>query len=154
MMVVLTVVLLAAPADAQRGRGRGRAAATAPAPRFGPHLGYAFDYDEVLLGAQLSWAITPRVELYPSFDYYFVDPAALWALNADLKLRPPSRSGALYVGGGLNYTRSSARGSGDTGLNLLTGLEGRRSRTVPYVEAKFVLGDNTTFQLVGGFSVR
>jgi hypothetical protein len=155
-VVVVFVVALAAPADAQRGRGRGRAAATAPTPRFGPHLGYNLDVEELLVGAQLSWGITPRVDLYPSFDYYFVDGISMWGLNADLKVRPPTRYGAFYVGGGLNYTRRSVggSGSGDTGLNLLAGLEGRRGRSAPYVEAKFILGDGSMFQIVGGFSIR
>lgn len=154
-VVLLALLLLASSADAQRGRGR-RAAAAAPAPRWGPHLGYNVDVEEVLIGAQMSWAITPRVDLYPSFDYYLVDPGALWSLNADLKFRPPSRYGAFYVGGGLNYTRVSQSGSGssDTGLNLFVGLEGRRGRTAPYVEAKFILGDGSSFQIVGGFSIR
>jgi len=41
-----------------------------------------------------------------------------------------------------------------TNLNLLTGLEGRRGRTRPYVEAKLILGDGSAFQLVGGISWR
>ena len=51
---------------------------------------------------------------------------------------------------------ASAGGTGGTNsnLNLLTGLEGRRGRTRPYVEARFILGNNTQFQLGGGFSWR
>jgi len=156
LVVLVVLIVLAAPADAQRGRGRGRAAAAAPAPRFGPHLGYNLDVEDLLVGAQLSWAMTPRADLYPSFDYYFIDGASMWGLNADLKFRPPTRYGAFYVGGGLNYTRFSVSGSGsgDTGLNLLAGLEGRRGRSAPYVEAKFILGDGSSFQIVGGFSIR
>jgi len=41
-------------------------------PRYGPHIGYNFDAKAVLLGAQLSWPIVPSVDLYPTFDYYFV----------------------------------------------------------------------------------
>ncbi|HXF94908.1 MAG TPA: hypothetical protein VNI61_02280 [Gemmatimonadales bacterium] len=156
LVLLVALLLVAAPAEAQR-RGRARAAAAAAyAPRFGPHLGYNVDVEELLLGAQLSWPITPRVELYPSFDYYFVDPGSLWSLNADLKLRPPTRYGALYLGAGLNYSRRSVSGASpsETGLNLLVGLEGRRTRTAPYVEAKFIVGDESSFQIVGGFSFR
>ena len=152
LRVVLVLMLLALAvqtADAQRRR---RAVATTSGPRYGPHLGYNFDVDELLLGAQLSWPITPQLDLYPTFDYYFVSPASLWALNFDLKYRPPTRYGAWYVGGGLNYSKST--GGNDTNLNLLTGLEARRGRTRPYVEAKFTLGGPSTFQLVGGLSWR
>jgi len=148
-LVLMLLALAVQPADAHRRR---RAVATAPGPRFGPHLGYNFDVDELLLGAQLSWPIATQIDLYPTFDYYFVSPGSLWALNVDLKYRPPTRYGVWYVGGGLNLLKAS--GGSDTNLNLLTGLEGRRGRTRPYVEAKFILGNGSAFQLVGGFSWR
>jgi hypothetical protein len=132
------------------------AAAQADAQRVGLHAGYNVDVEDALLGVQGTWAITPQVALYPSFDYYLVDPGTLWGLNVDLKWRPPSRRGALYVGGGLNYSRASYAGNGssDTGLNLLIGLESRRTRSAPYVEAKIILGDGSSLQFVGGFTFR
>lgn len=155
MVLVLAVVLCASPADAQRRTRRARAAAAAPAPSFGGHLGYNFDYNDLLLGAHLWWPISPRAELYPSLDYYFIDPGSIWSLNADIKIRPPSRSGVFYLGGGINFSRfSNGTSASDTGLNLIGGLEGRRTRTHPYVEARFILGDQSSFQIVGGFSMR
>lgn len=150
-LVLLLLVLAASAADAQRRR-RPAAVAGANSPRFGPHLGYNFDAEALLLGAQLSWPIMPQLELYPTFDYYFTDPDAIWALNFDLKYRPPTRYGAWYIGGGLNYL--DGPGGSDTNLNLLTGFEGRRGRTRPYVEGKFILGNGSAFQIVGGFSWR
>lgn len=154
LLVLVVLVLATSTADAQRRRRAAVGASTAP--RFGPHLGYNFDADALLIGAQLTWPITPSLELYPTFDYYFVDVGSLYSLNFDVKYRPPTRYGAWYVGGGLNYSRSSAGGNstGNTNLNLLTGLEGRRGRTRPYVEAKFILDDGSSFQMVGGFSWR
>ena len=155
VLVLLLLVVTASAADAQR-RARRRAIATSSGPTFGPHLGYNFDTDGLLLGAQLSWPLTPDLALYPTFDYYFVDVGSLWALNFDLQYRPPTRYGAWYVGGGLNVSHASAGGASnsDTNLNLLTGLEGRRGRTRPYIEAKFILGNGSSFQLVGGFNLR
>jgi hypothetical protein len=152
-LVLLVLVLATSTANAQRRRA---AVGTSTTPRFGPHVGYNFDAEALLIGGQLTWPITPSLELYPTFDYYFVDAGSLFSLNFDVKYRPPTRYGAWYVGGGLNYSRFSAGGNsaGDTNLNLLTGLEGRRGRTRPYVEAKFILGDGSAFQLVGGFSWR
>ncbi|MGH7531270.1 MAG: hypothetical protein ACREMN_12860 [Gemmatimonadales bacterium] len=154
-LVLLLFVLAASTADAQRRRRR-PAAIGGSTLRFGPHIGYNFDVDELALGAQLSLPLLRDIDLYPTFDYYFLDIGSLWALNFDLKYRPPSRFGTWYLGGGLNYLRRSAGGTsaGDTNLNLLTGLEGRRGRTRPYVEARFILGDDNMFQLVGGFSWR
>lgn len=149
VLVLLLLAVTASSADAQR-RARRRAIATRTGPSYGPHIGYNFDAKALLIGAQLSWPITPQIELYPTFDYYFVDPGSLWALNFDLKYRPPTRYGAWYLGGGLNYLKGT--GGSDTNLNLLTGLEARRGRTRPYVEAKFILGNGSAFQLVGGLS--
>jgi len=139
LVVLLLLALVASTADAQR-RSRRRAVATSPGPRWGGHLGYSFDTDDMLLGAQLSWPISTSLDFYPSFDYYFVDGSnSIWALNFDLKFRPQTRYRIWYIGGG---------------LNLLTGLEDRRGRVRPYVEGKFILGDNSLFQLVGGISLR
>ena len=151
LVVLLLLALLASTADAQR-RSRRRAVATSPGPRWGGHIGYSFDTDDMLLGAQLSWPISTSLDFYPSFDYYFVDGSnSFWALNFDLKFRPQTRYRIWYIGGGLNLLHS---GNTDAHLNLLTGLEDRRGRVRPYVEGKFILGDNSLFQLVGGISLR
>ena len=157
LVAVVLLAALAGSAEAQRrGRGRGRAAPATARPHIGGHLGYNFDTDGLLLGAQLTYPITPRVDLYPSFDWYAIDPGSFWALNFDVRFRPPSRYGAFYVGGGINYSRFSAGGgsASDTNLNLFTGLEGRRRRVWPYVEAKLIVGDGSSFQLAGGLSWR
>jgi len=153
LVVLLLVAVTASTADAQR-RSRRRAIVTQSGPTYGAHVGYNFDGDDLLLGAQLSWPITPDLALYPTFDYYLVSGGSLWALNFDLKYRPPTRYGAWYVGGGLNWSHQSSGGvsGSDTNLNLLTGLEGRRGRTRPYVEGKFILGNGSSFQIVGGVS--
>lgn len=151
LVVLLLLALAASTVDAQR-RARRRSIASTSGPTYGAHLGYNFDVDDLLVGAQLTWPLAPNLALYPTFDYYFVSPGSLWSLNFDLKYRPPTRYGAWYVGGGLNY--SKATGGSDTGLNLLTGLEGRRGRTRPYVEGRFILSSESSFQIVGGLSWR
>ncbi|HEY6807612.1 MAG TPA: hypothetical protein VI160_02400 [Gemmatimonadales bacterium] len=144
----------AAPLAAQR-RAR-RLGDPTPGPSVGAHLGYSFDVDEPLLGAQATIPFTPHLGFYPSFDYYFVSNASLWALNLDLKFRPPSRYGAFYFGGGVDLMHASANGVGGstTNLNLLAGLEGHRRRGNPYLEARLILGDGSAFQMALGFSWR
>jgi hypothetical protein len=149
LVPVVLLVAVTMPAEAQR---RGRMAGATPAPRAGAHVGYNLDVEEIVLGAQLGYPITAHVALYPSFDYYLVE-GSLWSLNLDLKLRPRPGAGTLYFGGGLNYTSAGdAAGGSRTGLNVLTGLEGARRGTVPYVEAKLLLSDQSGVQLIGGFS--
>jgi hypothetical protein len=152
-MVLLLVTITASSANAQRRR---RAIVTQSGPRYGAHVGYNFDVDRVLIGAQVSWPIAPSLDLYPSFDYYFVSGGSLWSLNFDLKYRPPTVYQSWYVGGGLNWSHASSGGvsGSNTGLNLLTGLEGRRGRTRPYIEAKLILDNGSSFQIVGGISWR
>ena len=154
ILAFLLIALTASTADAQRRRRR--AIVTQTGPRYGAHFGYNFDVDNALIGAQLSWPIVPSLDLYPSFDYYFVSGGSLWSLNFDIKYRPPTTYRAWYLGGGLNWSHASANGNGtsDTGLNLLTGLEGRRGRARPYIEGKFILSGGSSFQIVGGVSWR
>ncbi|HTI06718.1 MAG TPA: hypothetical protein VL549_15555 [Gemmatimonadales bacterium] len=156
LVALVLIALVTAPTPAVAQRRARRAVAVTPGPTYGAHLGYNFDVDELLVGAQLTYPFTPSLAAYPTFDYYFVSGGSLWALNFDLKYRPPTRYGAWYVGGGLNWTHASAGGASgsDTNLNLLTGLEGRRGRTRPYVEGKFILGNGSSFQIVGGISWR
>ena len=150
LVVLLLLALTASTADAQR-RARRRAIVNS-GPTYGAHIGYNFDSDAFDVGAQASWPIMPTLELYPSFDYYFVSAGSAWALNFDLKYRPPTRYRSWYVGGGLNYLKVT--GGSDTHLNLLTGFEARRGRTRPYVEAKLAVGSTGFFQIVGGLSWR
>ena len=153
LLVVLLLAVITSGAEAQR-RYR-RVSAGTSGPTYGAHVGYNFDASKALLGAQLSWPIVPALDLYPSFDFYF-GSGSLWALNFDVKYRPPTTYRAWYVGGGLNYTHASSSGvsNSTTNLNLLTGLEARRGRTRPYVEAKLIVGNGSAFQLVGGLSWR
>lgn len=101
---------------------------------------------------QLTFPVSQRVELYPSFDYYAIGPGSAWALNADVKYRPPTRLGAAYVGGGLHYLRAGA--TGDVNVNLVGGMEFRRRPFVPYAEGRIILGNGSAFQVVGGFSFK
>jgi hypothetical protein len=151
VVALLFIAVLATPADAQR-RSRWHAAASSPGPRYGAHIGYNFDADDAVLGAQLSWPISPELDFYPSFDVYFDNNATPWALNFDLKFRPATSYRVWYVGGGLNLLH--AAGNTDANLNLLTGLQARTGRTRPYVEGKFILSNNSLFQLVFGLSWR
>jgi hypothetical protein len=154
VLVVLSALSAVGTVGSAQRRARAAAAAV-ERPSFGAHLGYNFDADDALLGAQLTYPVTPRLALYPTFDYYFESNVTLWALNADIKFHPPTRRGYFYFGGGLNILHGSAGGfsNTDTNLNLLGGLEGRRWRsTVPYVEAKLIVGNGSAFQIVGGLS--
>ena len=121
----------------------------------GPHLGYEFNDENAVLGAQFSVPIARRLEFYPSFDYYFVDPGSLWALNGDFKYRVArGRPDWLYIGSGINFADRSAGGSSSTsaGWNLLAGVESLRGWVHPFGEARFTISDNSRFQLQAGLN--
>src|SRR5262247_696287 len=79
--------------------------AAAQRAHYGVHGGYNTDINAWLIGAQLHVPLSANVELYPSFDYYFVDPGSMVAFNGDLHFRTPGAP--LYFGGGLNVLAQS-----------------------------------------------
>jgi len=122
----------------------------------GPQIGYNFDYQAVVLGGQLSLRLGRHLELYPSFNYFFVDVGSLWAINVDLKYRLPIQNADfLYIGGGVNFTRDSYGGTSntDTRGNFIAGLESRRGNIHPFGEFLLTAGQGTTTQLVGGLNI-
>ncbi|HEY7684812.1 MAG TPA: hypothetical protein VH833_01775 [Gemmatimonadales bacterium] len=148
-VLLVAGLLLTGVLQAQRGTTRGRSFEPV---RLGPHIGYNFDADALTLGAQVTLPLSRRVELYPTFDYYAISPGSAWALNADVKYRPPTRAGALYVGGGFGYLRTGT--TGDVNVNLVGGMESLRRAFVPYAEGRITLGNGSAFQVVGGVSFK
>ena len=130
------------------------AAAQTGRAHLGPRVIYDFDYEEFGIGAQLSVPVARRLEFYPSFDYFFVEPGSLTQLNVDFKYRVPADFNWLYVGAGLNVTRRSVRDfeNTDTGLNLFGGYESMRGNVHPFIEVRIVAGDGSRAQLAGGLN--
>ena len=116
----------------------------------GFHIGYSFDLDEALAGAQLHLPLGRGVELYPSFDYYFENVNSLIGFNVDLKIHGTRRN-PFYVGGGLNFLRASG-GDTETGVNLFGGVEPRYGLTHPYVELRLLLQNEATLLLLAGLN--
>ena len=97
-----------------------------------------------------------RIEIYPSFDYYFVDAGSLWQLNGDFKYYLREEHNWFYVGAGVAVARASVGGFSDTniGANLFGGFETLIWKKVhPYLEGRLTLSDNTAFQLAGGLNI-
>jgi hypothetical protein len=144
LVSIFTVATITRPVQAQTNR-----------LHLGPHFGYNFDIEELGVGPQLSVPVARHLEFYPSFDWYFVSPGNLFALNADLKYRLASENLSwLYVGGGLNITRASAAGASttDAGVNLLAGVESLRGTVHPYGELRLTVGDGSTAQIAVGLN--
>ena len=122
----------------------------------GPHIAYNFEVEEFAIGAQFSLPVAERLEFYPSFDYYFVDPGSLWAVNADLKWRVArDRPRWFYLGGGLNITRREVGDidNTDLGANLFLGAESLRGTIHPFGELRAILADDSSIQLQIGLNI-
>jgi hypothetical protein len=149
-VLALGLALVATPVLAQRRIRGGRAVLVDP-PAVGVRIGYDFQPDHVFLGGQLNvpvarrWALVPSVEFYPGLS------GSPFRLNADLKYHPPTVYGLFYVGGGFAYLH--ANGASNSGGNVFAGWEGRRARPFkPFLEAKFVFANNTSFNILGGLN--
>ena len=131
-------------------------AAHAQRPHIGGHLLYNFEVEEFGIGAQFSYPFSRRLEFYPSFDYFFVDPGSLWQLNADLKYKLREEHNWFYVGGGLGILRRSVGDfdNTDVGANVIGGWETLIGQRVhPYLEGRLTISDETLFQIAGGINI-
>jgi hypothetical protein len=117
----------------------------------GPRISFDFDAEEVGIGGQVGIPIANRLEFYPSFEYYFVDPATLWAVNADFKYRLfRERLEWLYGGAGFGLEKRTS--DTDPGVNAFLGAETLRGRIHPFAEARARFADRTTFVLAAGLN--
>jgi hypothetical protein len=128
---------------------------------------YAIDgVEEIGIGGGVNFGIGSLTEKYgikleTTFDYFLVeDPAKFWQINGnllyDLKSVPN-----LYLGTGLNYSKSSVDLPGsacdivdcsasDIGLNILGGYKLGSGKMAPFVQARFELGGGEQFVVTGG----
>lgn len=149
-IVALGLAVVATGAEAQR-RVRGGRAVRVERHSFGPRIGYDFDADHVFIGGQFNLPVGRRWGLVPSAEFYPGLSGSPFRINADLKYHPPTVYGLFYFGGGFAYEH--ANGASDAGANVFAGWEGRRSRPFkPFLEAKFVFADNTSFNVLGGLN--
>ncbi|MBN2000287.1 hypothetical protein JW935_22245 [candidate division KSB1 bacterium] len=133
-------------------------AATA-APLAGIRAGLYTDVDEFFIGGDLVFKLAPRLDFNPNLEYVFVEDVSYMTINFDvLYYIYSSRKSYGWVGGGLAMTRLKAdgadKGDSDTGLNLLFGIGFKNRGSIPYLQAKLIMGDYDDFVIGGGFRFR
>ena len=130
------------------------ASASAQASTFvGSRVGYDFQTDEVILGANFTVPISTQIEFYPSLELYLPDRGNKIGFNGDVKIFLPIRASYdLYAGGGLGIVNQNLGdvSNTDVGLNLLFGVGSRVGRIHPYGEARLLLHDDTQLVLHAG----
>ena len=123
----------------------------------GPRASFDFDAEEIGIGAQVGIPIATRLEFYPSFDYYFVDPGTLWSVNADFKYRMfRDRLEWLYTGAGIALEKIKGPvglDDSDPGVNVFLGAETLRGRIHPFAEARVRFADRDAFVLAAGLNI-
>jgi hypothetical protein len=160
LLAVLATTLLSTPAFAQR-RTATMGKAQGDRPEVGPQAGFATNDLDFFIGAQFSYPIANRFDIYPSFDYYFPGNSVhVWTLNGDVRYWPKLnlRDSGLYAGAGLNYTHTSVSNipgsSSDAGLGLFGGWEFRSSNLHPFGQLKIVIGNADRVEFGGGVNFR
>ena len=149
-IVMVGLAVVATTAQGQR-RVRGGRAVRVERPSVGARIGYDFDVDHVFIGGQLNLPVGRRWGLVPSAEFYPGLSGSLFRLNADVKYHPPTVYGLFYFGAGFAYLHAS--GASDAGGNLFAGWEGRRARPFkPFLEARVVFANNTSFNVLAGLS--
>ena len=165
LLAVLATTFLTTPAFAQKRAAPAASAGFAQGnrPEVGPQLGFATNDLDFFLGAQFSYPIANRFDIYPSFDYYFPGNSVhVWTLNGDVRYWPKInvRNAGLYAGAGLNYTHSSvsvlgiSASSSDAGLGLFGGWEFKASNIHPFGQIKVVIGNADRVEFGGGVNFR
>jgi hypothetical protein len=119
----------------------------------GSRVGYDFQTDEVILGANFTVPISTQIEFYPSLELYLPDRGNKIGFNGDVKIFLPTRAiYDLYGGGGLGVVNQNLGdvSNTDVGINLLFGISSRVGRIHPYGEARVLLHDDPQFVLLAG----
>ncbi|MCG8468557.1 MAG: hypothetical protein MJB57_10175 [Gemmatimonadetes bacterium] len=123
---------------------------------FGAEAVFGSDTDAGLgVRIDLPLGTTAPLSFQGGFNFFFPDVGDYWEVNGNIWYEIPTSGGgnvAPYVGGGLNIGRASVSGFSDTeaGLNLGGGAKFIFANTIPFVEARFVIGGAEQFVFGGG----
>lgn len=115
--------------------------------------GYYTENNDVFLGSGLNLNIA-TISVCPNLEYVLVDNGDFYTLNLDGHLNlvtPPGT--ALWIGLGLArlyYNPDNGSSTRESGMNLLAGFELKMIPLRPYVQGKFIVGDNSQFVIGAG----
>ncbi len=128
----------------------------------GPQIGYGSNSVKFFIGAQFAYPIVNRLDIYPSFQYYFPGQGLhIWSLGGNLRYWPKLNiaNSGLYFGGGVDVTHSSVSGfdasATNVGLGLLSGWQFyTKSKVFPFAQVRVVLGNADRVEFGGGLNFR
>jgi len=131
----------------------------------GPHAEFATNDLDFGIGAQFSYPIANRFDIYPTFDYYFPgNDVTVWSLDGGVRYWPKInvKNPGLYAGAGLNISHVSVdlpapfSDASDTevGLSLLGGWMFKQVSLLPFGQIRVVIGDADRVEFGGGINFR
>ncbi len=157
LLVALAGFVLTATAAAQR---KTVAPQQSDRPLLGPQLGVGTDHFKLFIGGQFAYPVAKQFDVYPSLQIYFPGSGvSAWGLYATGRWWAPLSmpNAGLYVGGGLNYTHTSAAGfgHGSAALALLGGWDFKAVKVRPFAELRAVVGgDYDRIDIGGGINFK
>jgi len=159
MLAALATVLVSSVASAQAGRKE-----QGDRPLLGPHAEFATNDLDFGIGAQFSYPVANRFDIYPTFDYYFPgNDLTVFTLDGTVRYWPKInvKNAGLYAGAGLNWTHSKfnppgpgSASSSDVGLSLLGGWMFKQVSLLPFAQIRVVIGDADRVEFGGGINFK
>lgn len=154
MLAAVATALTATAASAQARKEQG------DRPLFGPHAEFATNDLDFGIGAQFSYPVANRIDVMPTFDYYFPGNSVhVWTLDGTVRYWPKLnvKNNGLYAGAGLNYTHVSVKNfgsDGNVGLSLTGGWMFKQISWLPFAQIRAVIGDADRVEFGGGVNFK
>lgn len=159
MLAAVATVLVTSVAAAQGGRKE-----QGDKPLLGPHAGFATNDFDFGIGAQFSYPVANRFDIYPTFDYYFPgNDVTAYSFDGTVRYWPKlnMKDAGLYAGAGLNWTHVSFNPPGpgsasdsEIGLSLLGGWMFKQVSFLPFGQIRIVIGDADRVEFGGGINFK
>lgn len=131
----------------------------------GPHAEFATNDFDFGIGAQLSYPIANRIDILPTFDYYFPgNNVTAFSLDGTVRYWPKlnMKNPGLYAGAGLNWTHAKVDlpapfndvSDSNVGLSLTAGWMFKQVKVLPFGQIRVVIGDADRVEFGGGINFK
>lgn len=159
MLAVVATLLTATVAAAQARKEQGEKLL------LGPHAQFATNDLDFGIGAHLSVPVVNRIDIVPTFDYYFPgNDVTVYSIDGTVRYWPKInvKNSGLYAGAGLNWTHASVdlpaplgnASDSNIGLSLTGGWMFKQVSWLPYGQIRIVIGDADRVEFGGGVNFK
>lgn len=159
MLAVVATLLTATVASAQARKEQGEKLL------LGPHAQFATNDLDFGIGAHLSVPVVNRIDIVPTFDYYFPgNDVTVYSIDGTVRYWPKinMKNSGLYAGAGLNWTHVSvdlpaplgSASDSNIGLSLTGGWMFKQVSWLPYGQIRIVIGDADRVEFGGGVNFK